>query len=114
MKYFMGLSLPNVSRWNSRPSSTKVGSTIPPTLVTTHTDSRITDITSSENRMSYFRSLNRKDRVQLGDERESIDIIDKLNSKLDNYLKNNYQIDRPVSRREVTPSFGAPVQLNKF
>ena len=88
----MALSLPTINKWNSRPASTK--NTITAgfnTVISTHTDSRVSQATSVGNRIGYFKYLNRKDRVALGEERESIDILDKLNSKLDNYLRNNYK-----------------------
>ena len=90
----MSLSLPDISRWNSRMLSTKntFSFSSNTTGKSNYNDSRITSCTSgqNQNRISFFSSLNKRDKILVGEEKESMDTLEKLNKKLDQYL-NNYR-----------------------
>lgn len=69
----MSLSLPTVCRWNSKASSAKNDQSISNnTLITAQADSRVSyalSKNSNEDRINYFKSLSKKERVYLGEEK---------------------------------------------
>ena len=85
----MSLSITTVNRWFSKMSSNQTNTTMNTKSVCAN-DSELgcsNSRASNEDRLNYFRSLNKKERSSMIEEKGDFDLIDKLNYKLDNYIK---------------------------